>query len=89
MLAKGGHGINDADDLLFDGNLIWFNGKRIDTKNTHGTGCTLSSAIAANLAKNFSLRDSVDAAKKYLTKALKSGLNLGHGNGPINHFVID
>ena len=89
VLAKGGHGINDADDLLFEGNLIWFNGKRIDTKNTHGTGCTLSSAIAANLAKNFSLRDSVDAAKKYLTKALKSGLNLGHGNGPINHFVID
>lgn len=89
VLAKGGHGINDADDLLFDGNLIWFNGKRIDTKNTHGTGCTLSSAIASNLAKNFSLSDSVAAAKKYLTKALKSDLNLGHGNGPINHFVID
>ncbi len=89
VLAKGGHGLNDADDLLFDGNLTWFNGKRIDTKNTHGTGCTLSSAIAANLAKNFTLNDSVANAKKYLTDALKSGLNLGHGNGPINHLIID
>ena len=85
VLAKGGHGTNDADDLLCDGDLKWFNGRRIDTKNTHGTGCTLSSAIASNLAKGFNLSDSVDAAKKYLTQALMYDLNLGHGNGPINH----
>lgn len=86
VLAKGGHGTNDADDLLCDGeNFKWFKGKRIDTKNTHGTGCTLSSAIASKLAKGFNLSDSVDAAKKYLTQALMFDLNLGHGNGPINH----
>ena len=85
VLAKGGHGFSDANDLLCDGKLIWFNGTRIDTKNTHGTGCTLSSAIASNLAKGLSLRDSVAAAKKYLTDALKADLKLGHGNGPINH----
>ena len=85
VLAKGGHGLNDADDLLFDGNLKWFNGKRINTKNTHGTGCTLSSAIASNLAKGFNLSDSVYNAKKYLTGALMSEINFGHGNGPINH----
>ena len=78
-------GLNDADDLLFDGNLKWFNGKRINTKNTHGTGCTLSSAIASNLAKGFNLSDSVSNAKKYLTGALMSEINFGHGSGPINH----
>ncbi len=86
ILAKGGHGTNDANDLLFDGkNLTWFSGKRIDTKNTHGTGCTLSSAIAANLAKNFSLVDAVSRAKNYVTGALESGLSLGLGNGPLDH----
>lgn len=89
VLAKGGHGLSDANDLLCDGDFTWFNGQRIDTKNTHGTGCTLSSAIASNLAKGFSLRDSVAAAKKYLTEALKANLKLGHGNGPINHLVVD
>lgn len=89
VLAKGGHSLNDANDLLCDGDLKWFNGTRIFTNNTHGTGCTLSSAIASNLAKGFSLRDAVAAAKKYVTDALKAGLKLGHGNGPINHLVIN
>ena len=89
VLAKGGHSLNHADDLLFDGNFTWFNQNRINTKNTHGTGCTLSSAIAANLAKNFNLIDSVAKAKKFLTQSLNSNLNLGHGNGPINHLIID
>ena len=86
VLAKGGHGFNDANDLLCDAEgLHWFNGKKIDTKNTHGTGCTLSSAIASNLAKCLSLSDAVNAAKIYLTGALTADLKLGHGNGPLNH----
>lgn len=86
VLAKGGHGYNDANDLLCDADgFHWFNGKKIDTKNTHGTGCTLSSAIASNLAKGFSLSDAVSDAKKYLTGALTADLNIGHGNGPLNH----
>lgn len=86
VLAKGGHGLNDANDLLCDAEgFHWFNGKKISTKNTHGTGCTLSSAIASNLAKGFSLSDAVSSAKKYLTGALAADLNLGHGNGPLNH----
>lgn len=86
VLAKGGHGLNDANDLLCDDDgLKWFTGKKIDTKNTHGTGCTLSSAIASNLAKGFSLSDAVSAAKKYLTGALMADFNLGQGNGPLNH----
>lgn len=85
VLAKGGHGHNDANDYLFDGAGKWFYGRRIDTANTHGTGCTLSSAIAANLAKNFDLKTSVGRAKSYLTGALSTDLNLGKGNGPLNH----
>ena len=85
VLAKGGHGHNDANDFLFDGAGQWFYGKRIDTTNTHGTGCTLSSAIAANLAKDFDLKTSVGRAKSYLTGALSTDLNLGNGSGPLNH----
>ncbi|MBQ7454181.1 MAG: bifunctional hydroxymethylpyrimidine kinase/phosphomethylpyrimidine kinase [Selenomonadaceae bacterium] len=85
VLAKGGHGHNDANDYLFDGAGQWIYGKRIDTMNTHGTGCTLSSAIAANLAKGYDLKESVGRAKSYLTGALSTDLNLGKGNGPLNH----
>ncbi len=85
VLAKGGHGTNDANDFLFDGTGTWFYGKKIDTENTHGTGCTLSSAIAANLAKGYDLKESVGRAKSYLTGALMTDLNLGRGNGPLNH----
>lgn len=85
VLAKGGHSFNDANDYLFDGAGQWFYGKRIATTNTHGTGCTLSSAIAANLAKEHALNESVGLAKNYLTGALSTGLNLGKGSGPLDH----
>lgn len=85
ILAKGGHGLNDANDYLFDGAGTWFYGQRLDTTNTHGTGCTLSSAIAANLAKGHNLKNSVGRAKSYLTGALMSGLDLGKGSGPLDH----
>ncbi len=86
VLIKGGHGVKDADDLLYhDGEKIWFYGERIDTRNTHGTGCTLSSAIAANLAKGYDLPESIRMAKEYLTGALSAGLNLGTGSGPVDH----
>ena len=86
VLLKGGHSINDANDLLYaDGELTWFNGKRIDNPNTHGTGCTLSSAIAANLAKGFPLAESVQRAKDYVSGALAAMLDLGKGSGPMNH----
>lgn len=86
VLVKGGHAINDANDfLLVDGKEIWINGNRIENDNTHGTGCTLSSAIAANLAKGKSIEEAVRVAKKYLEGALKDGLNLGKGSGPMNH----
>ena len=86
VLLKGGHCVNDANDLLYaKGETTWFNGKRIDNPNTHGTGCTLSSAIAANLAKGFSLHDSVRRAKDYISGALAAMLDLGKGSGPMNH----
>ena len=86
LLLKGGHSINDANDLLYaKGELVWFAGKRIDNPNTHGTGCTLSSAIAANLAKGFSLAESVQRAKAYISGALAAMLDLGKGSGPMNH----
>ena len=85
VLAKGGHGLNDANDYLHDGAGTWFHGQRVNTTNTHGTGCTLSSAIAANLAKGHDLKNSVERAKNYLTGALMSGLNLGKGSGPLDH----
>ena len=86
VLLKGGHSINDANDLLCEkGRLIWFDGKRIDNSNTHGTGCTLSSAIASNLSKGYGLVDSVKKAKQYISDALLDGLDLGKGSGPLNH----
>ena len=78
--------INDANDLLYtNGHGIWLHGERINNPNTHGTGCTLSSAIASNLARGFSLEDSVRRSKQYLTDALKAQLDLGHGSGPLDH----
>ena len=86
VLVKGGHSINDANDLLYNGNgAVWFHGKRIQNPNTHGTGCTLSSAIASNLAKGYSLEDSIRRAKDYLSGALAAMLDLGHGSGPLHH----
>ena len=86
VLLKGGHSINDANDLLYaNGKFQWFEGKRIDNPNTHGTGCTLSSAIASNLAKGFSLAESVQRAKDYISGALAAMLDLGKGSGPMNH----
>jgi hydroxymethylpyrimidine/phosphomethylpyrimidine kinase len=86
VLCKGGHSLNDANDLLFrDGSYKWFYGKRINNPNTHGTGCTLSSAIASNLAKGYDLDTSVERAKSYISGALGAMLDLGKGSGPMNH----
>lgn len=86
VLCKGGHNMNDANDLLYhDGAYQWCNGKRIDNPNTHGTGCTLSSAIAANLAKGHDLATAVERAKEYISGALAAMLDLGAGSGPMNH----
>ena len=86
VLCKGGHSINDANDLLYqDGKVTWFAGKRINNPNTHGTGCTLSSAIAANLAKGCDLAEAVRLAKEYISGALAAMLDLGKGSGPMNH----
>ncbi len=86
VLCKGGHQVNNANDLLYrNGDYVWFNGKRIDNPNTHGTGCTLSSAIASNLAKGYDLDQAVEAAKNYISGALAAMLDLGHGSGPMNH----
>ena len=85
-LCKGGHQINDADDLLWQGGTgKWFRGKRIHNPNTHGTGCTLSSAIASNLAKGYDLDTSVERAKAYISGALAAMLDLGKGSGPMDH----
>jgi hydroxymethylpyrimidine/phosphomethylpyrimidine kinase len=91
VLCKGGHKLNDANDLLWsEGKGRWFAGKRIDNPNTHGTGCTLSSAIASNLAKGFDLETSVERAKDYISGALAAMLDLGKGSGPMDHgFAID
>lgn len=86
VLLKGGHSINDANDLLYgNGEMTWFESIRIDNLNTHGTGCTLSSAIAANLAKGYELKKSVWLAKKYISGALSAMLDLGNGSGPMHH----
>ena len=87
-LVKGGHSINDANDVLYSAESsepVWFTGKRINNPNTHGTGCTLSSAIASNLAKGYSLAESVERAKAYLSGALEAMLDLGNGSGPLMH----
>ena len=95
VLVKGGHNVNDASDFLYgkneNGEVIakWFRGRRINNPNTHGTGCTLSSAIASNLAKGESLENAVSKAKEYISGALEAGLNLGKGSGPLMHnFVL-
>ena len=86
VLVKGGHGVADTSDLLYaDGVATWIHGVRVDNPNTHGTGCTLSSAIASNLAKGETLPDAIRHAKDYLTGALGAQLNLGHGSGPMDH----
>lgn len=86
ILIKGGHYDKNANDLLYDnGEIFWFKGDRVDTNNTHGTGCTLSSAIACNLAMGYSKEESIKNAKDYITGALKAGLDLGNGSGPLNH----
>lgn len=88
VLIKGGHQICEANDVLYEkGAIIWFPGVRMDTCNTHGTGCTLSSAIACGLASGRGLKDSIGLAKEYLTGALFAGLDLGQGCGPLNHCV--
>lgn len=87
VLVKGGHGANDANDVLAkpSGEVAWFMGTRVDNPNTHGTGCTLSSAIACGLASGLSLEDAIRSAKDYLTSALKAQLDLGKGSGPLDH----
>lgn len=87
VLLKGGHQLNDANDLLWqkDAEPVWFHGKRINNPNTHGTGCTLSSAIASNLAKGYDLQTAVKYAKNYISGALAAMLDLGKGSGPMNH----
>lgn len=86
VLVKGGHLTETADDLLYDqGKITWYKGERIDNPNTHGTGCTLSSAIASNLALGYDMETSVGNAKQYISGALKAGLDLGRGSGPLDH----
>lgn len=86
VLCKGGHQLNDANDLLWkEGGYRWFQGERINNPNTHGTGCTLSSAIASNLAKGYELETAVERAKKYISGALAAMLDLGKGSGPMDH----
>ena len=88
VLLKGGHSVEDASDVLYEnGKLTWFEGKRIESSNTHGTGCTLSSAIASNLALGESLEDAIRNAKAYISDAIASGLDLGKGSGPLDHMV--
>lgn len=89
ILIKGGHLSEDAEDLLYkDGKTVWFSGKRLENPNTHGTGCTLSSAIATFLAKGFCMEDSVERAKNYVAGAIAAGLDLGNGRGPLWHNYI-
>lgn len=86
VLLKGGHAVNDANDYLYAFDKgVWIKGERINNPNTHGTGCTLSSAIASNLAKGYELEEAIRKAKKYLEGCLKDGLDLGKGSGPMNH----
>lgn len=90
VLIKGGHLENDATDVLYDseneGKIYFINGNRINTKNTHGTGCTLSSSIASNLALGYTVEQAVKKAKDYITMAIEHSFSIGHGVGPTNHF---
>jgi hydroxymethylpyrimidine/phosphomethylpyrimidine kinase len=86
VLVKGGHLAGDAADVLYaDGQLYWFSARRIDTPHTHGTGCTYSAAITAELAKGADLRAAIETAKRYITLAIETNPGLGHGTGPVNH----
>ena len=86
ILLKGGHHCDTADDMLYyNGKHIWFRGEKIKNPNTHGTGCTLSSAIACNLAMGYTMEQAVGAAKQYVSGAIRAGLNIGTGKGPLNH----
>lgn len=86
VLGKGGHSVEDSNDVLFyNGKIIWYESQKVDNANTHGTGCTLSSAIASYLALGKDMENAVKLAKEYLTGAIKAGLNLGHGSGPLAH----
>ncbi len=88
ILIKGGHLKDSSDDLLYqNGKITWFRSKKVNNPNTHGTGCTLSSSIACNLADNYSIEESVNRSKIYITNCLKSMLNIGKGSGPINHLI--
>ncbi|MGN1409825.1 MAG: bifunctional hydroxymethylpyrimidine kinase/phosphomethylpyrimidine kinase [Eubacteriales bacterium] len=87
VLLKGGHSVSDASDVLCDGRIRWFEGEKIDNPNTHGTGCTLSSAIASFLAKGYPLEQSIERAKEYISNSLAAMLDLGHGSGPLNHMA--
>ncbi|MBV4419833.1 bifunctional hydroxymethylpyrimidine kinase/phosphomethylpyrimidine kinase [Clostridium tyrobutyricum] len=89
VLVKGGHRCNDANDILLYNNnkILDLEGTRIYTKNTHGTGCTLSSAIASHIAKGYSIEKSVSLSKKYITKAIENSFPIGHGVGPVGHFI--
>jgi len=86
ILIKGGHLKDTADDLLYENeNITWYKGERVDNSNTHGTGCTLSSAIACNLAAGYDVKESIKKAKEYVVGALKANLDFGQGSGPLNH----
>ena len=86
VLVKGGHMVNDATDLLYkNGEIKWYRTVKIENPNTHGTGCTLSSAIACGLAEGNSMERAVENAKKYLTGAIGAMLDLGKGSGPLEH----
>ena len=87
ILVKGGHQINDANDLLYrDDAYTWFHGKRINNSNTHGTGCTLSSAITSHLALGYDIAEAVKLSKEYITEAIAHSFDIGKGVGPVNHF---
>jgi hydroxymethylpyrimidine/phosphomethylpyrimidine kinase len=88
VLLKGGHLADTADDMLAEkGKVTWFAGKRIENPNTHGTGCSLSSAVASELAAGCTLEEAVRKAKAYVALGIANGLPVGHGHGPIHHFV--
>ena len=87
VLVKGGHRIADATDILFDGHdFHYYKGQRLESTSTHGTGCSLSSAIASNLANGLSLPEAVGAAKEYVFEGIAHAEPIGKGHGPIHHF---
>lgn len=89
VLIKGGHLDGDAVDVLYDGEEFYvFKDRRINSRNTHGTGCTLSSAIASNLALGYSIYESVENSKRYIRGAIENSFSIGHGVGPLNHFYM-